>query len=177
MTGCWTATAVAVASHGKFGIWQPVAVAGHEEFWKKSSQVDVRVDADESGDEPIIGNRVHIGARRVHNSTTDSGESVKEVVVRVDADESGDERTVLAPLCEIESLAAGMFRTRLRVEGRREDYCCTIIGGERGMQWMLETEWRFKSGKGKKSRGGLLKASMSDDVGLQLATADERSRT
>ncbi|KZS88946.1 hypothetical protein SISNIDRAFT_528174 [Sistotremastrum niveocremeum HHB9708] len=38
MTGCRTATAVAVASHSKFGIWQPVAVASHEEFWKKSSR-------------------------------------------------------------------------------------------------------------------------------------------
>ncbi|KZS92604.1 hypothetical protein SISNIDRAFT_466940 [Sistotremastrum niveocremeum HHB9708] len=38
MTGCRTVTAVAVASHGHSGIWQPVAVASHEEFWKKSSR-------------------------------------------------------------------------------------------------------------------------------------------
>ncbi|KZS96549.1 hypothetical protein SISNIDRAFT_464015 [Sistotremastrum niveocremeum HHB9708] len=38
MTGRRTVTAVAVASHGHFGIWQPVAVASHEEFWKKSSR-------------------------------------------------------------------------------------------------------------------------------------------
>ncbi|KZS93215.1 hypothetical protein SISNIDRAFT_466518 [Sistotremastrum niveocremeum HHB9708] len=78
-------------------VWREVCVRG-DGLWSWIPRVGVHArPLDNVGslrDSPsILFPTGRYKRRRVHNSTTDSGESVKELVVRVDADESGDEPT------------------------------------------------------------------------------------